>query len=423
MRSLLKNSGYLAASRVVAGIAGLATLAFAGRALGVTDFGLLILIASYAQAAAGLAKFNSWQVVVRYGSPALEKGDAHTFQRATGFAIGLDVTSGLVVMIAAMLLLPLLAGWFGLPDQLFGFALLYCTLLPLMGSAVSGVLRALDRFDLLSWQGTVQPNLRALLSLLAWWRSGDFGTFLLIWFVTDLVGTIALWLMALRELHRRRLLQGIRPSLSAQGLEKGWQFAISVNVNASLNITWGPLSRLLIGGVLSPAAAGIYRVASTIAEATQRPTTFLNKAFYPEVMRLDPTTSQPWILMLRVTAISALVGLAFIAIAALFGEWILEVAFGPEFVGAYGVLLVLLAVPLLAMISFPLPAMLDSLGRTVIPTAANFAGALAYVGLLFPLAESLGLIGAGLAFVIGRVVVSLVMAVALAGEHRKLRRA
>ena len=50
-RSLLKNSSYLAASKIVAGVAGIATLAFAGRGLGVLMFGMLILIVSYAKAA------------------------------------------------------------------------------------------------------------------------------------------------------------------------------------------------------------------------------------------------------------------------------------------------------------------------------------------------------------------------------------
>ena len=81
-RSLLKNSGYLAGSRIVAAIAGLATLALAGRGLGVATFGVLILIHSYVQAASGLSKFNSWQVVVRFGAPALEAADSETFRRA-----------------------------------------------------------------------------------------------------------------------------------------------------------------------------------------------------------------------------------------------------------------------------------------------------------------------------------------------------
>ena len=66
-RSLLKNSSYLAASRVVAAVAGIATISFAAHALGVLLFGALILITSYAKAVSGLSKFQSWQLIVRYG--------------------------------------------------------------------------------------------------------------------------------------------------------------------------------------------------------------------------------------------------------------------------------------------------------------------------------------------------------------------
>ena len=68
-RSLLKNSSYLAASRIVALIAGIATISFATHALGLLLYGALVLITSYAKAVSGIAKFQSWQLIVRYGAP------------------------------------------------------------------------------------------------------------------------------------------------------------------------------------------------------------------------------------------------------------------------------------------------------------------------------------------------------------------
>lgn len=422
LRSLLKNTSYLAVSKGVAAVGGLITLAFAGRSLGVVAFGLLILVHSYAQAASGLTKFNSWQVVVRYGGPALREGNEPKFRRAIGFALGLDLTSGLITMAAAMALLPIVAPLFGLPGELVPAAILYCLLLPLMGAGVaSGVLRLFDRFDLLGWQGTVTPNVRAVLAVIAWWQQWPLIAFILIWFVTDLIGDLVMWWMALRELRRHDKLSGIRPTLKAGPLERGWPFAVSINLNSSLNTAWGPLARLLVGAVLSPAAAGLYRVASSIADAAQKPTDFLNKAFYPEVMRLDHREKAPWRLMARTMVLSALVGAVALLLVLAGGEWLLRVAFGPEFVAAYGVMIVLLGVPLLMTVTFPLPAMLHAVGKVNLPLVANLVGALAYVALIFPLAERFGLIGAGAAFLVGRVVMMSVMALAVAGERRRLR--
>ena len=167
-RSLLKNSSYLAMSRGVAAVCSLATLAFAGRGLGVMLFGTLILITSYARAASGIAKFQSWQLIVRYGGQGLAAGNPEQFKSSTGFAAALDVVSGLIGMLLAVMLLPLVAGWVGIERQYWWLAMLYCTLLPTMGAASpNGVLRALDRFDLISWSGTLTPISRAILAGIA----------------------------------------------------------------------------------------------------------------------------------------------------------------------------------------------------------------------------------------------------------------
>jgi len=156
-RSLLKNSSYLAASRIVALIAGIATISFATHALGLLLYGALVLITSYAKAVSGIAKFQSWQLIVRYGARAVH-GEVEDFKTSTGFAFALDALSGIGGMLLAVAILPFIAQWVGIsPDQLW-LAMLYCTLLPTMGAATpSGVLRALDRFDLISWQSTATP--------------------------------------------------------------------------------------------------------------------------------------------------------------------------------------------------------------------------------------------------------------------------
>ncbi|HEX8937598.1 MAG TPA: lipopolysaccharide biosynthesis protein, partial [Sphingomicrobium sp.] len=89
LRALLKNSSYLGLSKSVAAVCGIATLAFAARGLGVTLFGTLVLITSYAKAVSGIAKFQSWQLIVRYGGRGVAHGDPQQFKVATGFGFAL----------------------------------------------------------------------------------------------------------------------------------------------------------------------------------------------------------------------------------------------------------------------------------------------------------------------------------------------
>src|SRR4051794_23254454 len=177
-RSLLKNSSYLGVSKIVAALAGVAMLAFAGRGLGVILFGTLILITSYAKAVSGIAKFQSWQLIVRYGGHGVAHGDPEHFRGATGFAFALGVVSGLVGLIVGAVLLPFVGGWAGIKPEYLWLAMLYCTLIPVMTSATpDGVLRVLDRFDLISWSGTLMPILRAVFAGVAYFTHAGFASY------------------------------------------------------------------------------------------------------------------------------------------------------------------------------------------------------------------------------------------------------
>jgi O-antigen/teichoic acid export membrane protein len=421
-RSLLKNSSYLAVSKVVAAIAGIATLAFAGRGLGVMLFGLLVLITSYAKAASGLSKFQSWQLIVRYGGQALALGEHEDFKASTGFAFALDVISGIGGMIIAMMVLPFLGGWFGIPDKYLWLAMLYCALLPTMGAATPvGVLRALDRFDLISWQGTTYPIARAFLAGIAFAAGAPFEVYVGIWFITDLGGDIYFWFLAWRELRRRGLLKGIRPTLRPTTLPGAWRFAIHVNLTSSLITAWGPIARLVVGGLLGPSAAALFRVASSLADSAQKPADFLSKAFYPEVVRMDLTTKHPWKLMLRSAVLSGLIAAVAVLLLLVGGQPLVSLIFGKEFLGAYPILMVLIIAPVIGIFSFPLPSMLYALDRPDAPLKARLFGTIIYFGLIAPLCWNFGVIGAAVAFVLAYASMGIALAFQVRAEYRRVR--
>ena len=422
-RSLLKNSSYLGMSRIVAAIAGIATLAMAGRGLGLMLFGTLVLIQSYAKAASGLSKFESWQLIVRYGGQALTEGRTDEFKTSTGFAFALDVVSGIGGMILAVIVLPFVAAWFGIGDDQLWLALLYCTLLPTMSAATpTGVLRSLDRFDLISWQGTFTPVLRALLVAGAFVMEAPFAAYVAIWYVTDFAGDVFLWGLAWRELRRRGLLEGIRPTLRPTSLPGAWRFAIHVNLTASVMAAWSPIARLVVGGLLGPTGAALFRVGSALADSAQRPADQLAKAFYPEIMRMDVRSKKPWKLMLRSSAFAGAIALTAIVLLLVGGKPLVRLLFGEEFLGAYPVLMVLLAVPLMGVFAFPLAPMLYALDRPDAPLKARLIGTGTFFLLVAPFAWSFGVIGAAMAFVLGYAATLLSLGLQLWSEYRRVRK-
>jgi O-antigen/teichoic acid export membrane protein len=421
-RSLLKNFSYLGISKGVAALCGFATLAFAGRGLGVFLFGTLILITSYIKAVGGIAKFQSWQLIVRYGGHGVAHGDPEHFKVATGFAFALDMVSGIGGMLVGAALLPLIGQWTGIRSDYLWLGMLYCTLIPTQGAATpNGVLRVLNRFDLMSWSDSLNPILRAILAGIAFATGASFPVYVAIWYVTDLVGDLFTWFLGWRELKRHGLLEGVRPTLKPTMLPGAWRFAIDVNLATSVQAVWGPIGRLVVGGLLGPAGAALFRIASMLADAAQKPADLLGKAFYPEIVRMDLKSKKPWKLMLRSSALVSGIALFAILLMILCGKPLMNLMFGKAFLGAYTPLVILTALPFIGAFSFPLSPMLYALGRSDGPLKAKLLGSVVFFIAIAPLSWQLGVIGAAIALVLANVVNAAAMMVQLRREYRRVR--
>lgn len=279
----------------------------------------------------------------------------------------------------------------------------------------------LDRFDLISWQGTVTPISRAFLTGIAFFSHWQLSSFVLIWFATDLAGDLFLWFLAWREMRRRSLTDGIRPRLKPISLEKAWPFAIKINLTYSLESAWGPMARLVVGGLLGPAGAAAYRVAASLADSARKPADLLAKAYYPEVVRMDVASKHPWRLMLRGTALAGLFGILAMALLVIGGRPLIGGLFGAQFLPVYPVLLVMMIIPLLAILSFPLAPMLLTLNKPGAPLKARLAGVIVYFLIVAPLCWRFDTIGAAIAMAVGHFVMVAILLVMLRREHRRVR--
>jgi O-antigen/teichoic acid export membrane protein len=300
--------------------------------------------------------------------------------------------------------------------------MLYCTVLPIMAAATpDGVLRVLDRFDLISWSGTLMPITRAVLAGAAFLSGATFPVYVAIWYTTDLAGNLFPWYLAWRELKRHELLEGIKPTLKPKALSGAWRFAIDVNLASSVQAVWGPIGRLVVGGLLGPAGAALFRIASTLADSAQKPADLLGKAFYPEIVRMDLTSKQPWKLMLRGTLLVSVIAAAAILLMLLGGKPLMGLIFGKAFLGAYAPLVILMAVPFIGIFSFPLAPMLYALGRSDGPLKAKLLGSAIFFVTIAPLSWKWDVVGAAIALVLANLANALMMIVQLAGEHRRVR--
>ncbi|WP_395397171.1 lipopolysaccharide biosynthesis protein [Novosphingobium sp. BL-8A] len=420
-RTIVRNASYLGSGKLVAALLGLVALACAGRGMTPALFGTLVIIHSYANGVGALVKFQTWQFIVRYGTPAMGRGDLDELRDVTGFAFGLDLASGLVGLAGGLILLPFLADWFDIPAEDVHLAMIYCALIPTMTAATpTGILRVLDRFDQLAVQQLVTPALRALGGAISYFGGFGFIGFMVTWFVADLAGDLCLWIMSVIELRRRGIRGALRPGLVGPGrrLPAAWDFVWTTNVAHSVWAAWGPVSNLIVGAMLGPTSAGLFKIAATFFDSASKPADLMSRSFYPEIMRLDPASRHPWQLAIRSALMSGGIGLVILLVVIVGGEPLIGLVFGKRYVEAYDLLQLMTASLIVTMASFPLESLLYMAGRQRSALLAEGTAAAGYALLLLVLIHFFGITGAGLAYVAGVSLKALFMLVPTVGAYR-----
>lgn len=404
-RTILRNAAYLASSNALSALLGLVALSCAGKGMSTQMFGVLVVIQAYAKGISDVIKFQTWQLVVKYGATAVDNKNIRQFRDVISFSFALDIASGAIAVVAGMLLLPLLAHSLGLDRQSLWLAILYCTLIPsLAASTPTGILRAVNRFDLIAIQQAVRPLLRAAGSVISYLGDLGFAGFIITWYASNLIGGVLYWWFAARELRRRNIHHALRPRLFAPAsrLAGAWSFVWTTNFAHSIWSARNSCSTVLVGIVLGPAAAGLFKIATTFFDATGSPAKLMEKSFYPEVMRLDPRSSQPWLLGLKSACLAGGIGVLVALLVMVVGKPVISSVFGEQYLQAYHLIEIMLGAIVVSMLGFPQESLLFMAGKQRVFLVAQTLSSASYIALLIVLSHFFGVSGAAYAYLAGQ---------------------
>lgn len=421
-RAIVRNASYLGSSNLVSALLGLLALGCAGRGMSPALFGTLVVVQAYAKSVSDFAKFQTWQFVVQFGTPALARQDLARFRDVTGFSFGLDLASGALAVVGGMVLLPFLSHAVGIDTEDFWWALGYCTLIPTMTAATpTGILRSIDRFDLIAVQGAITPFVRAIGSVIAYFAGLGFPGFLATWYVSSLAGDIVLWIFAVRELRRQNIDNALRPGLfgPARRIKGAWDFVWTTNFAHSIWSARNAGSNVIVGIILGPTAAGLFKVALTFFDAAGTPASLMQKSFYPEIMRLDPASTRPWKLGLRSAALAGGLGILVALLVIVVGKPLIASVFGQKYLEAYSLLQVMSAALVVSMAAFPLESLLYIASRQRAALVAQALAALLYAGLLVGLSHYIGIMGAAIAYFGGQCLEAIFSLIPTLAAYRK----
>jgi O-antigen/teichoic acid export membrane protein len=232
----------------------------------------------------------------------------------------------------------------------------------------------------------------------------SLGLYLMVWLAAGWIGAaVAIWL-AWREAQRRDLLHGLKPSLTGLARENAgvWRFSIFSNLHYSIALIPTQLSTLLVGAVLGPAAAGLFKVAREVGTGLMKPVELVNQALYPDLARLVAT--QHWSRLgraaVRAGLIAGGVGLVVTLLVLLMGRPLLMAVFGKEFGDAAPLLALLSCATMVRVLAFAADPIMYALDRPSAPLRIAIVTNLIFVAMLVWRLPVDGLIGAGWSYLV-----------------------
>ena len=414
---IFSGIGFVLGGKAGAGLISLAYLFMATRFLGPAEYGMLVLVHGYVITVCGIIEFPAWQAILRYGAEANRDGSANRLSRLLRFGAKVELTGGVLAILAAMILAPVVGPHLGWSPKAMAFAQVYSfAVLGSVRSTPAGYLQLLGRFDLIGLHNIVQPTVRLVGALIVMAFGWGLKSFLVVWLCAALAEFAVLWGMGI-WLAYRNLGTGLwRPGQGAASKENPgiWRFLVASNADVTLSELAGRVAPLVVGWVLGPAAAGLFAVAQRATVIIAQPAQILGNTAYAELAHMVARGQggAPLRQTLRkVIGIALLSALPVVLVVSLLPHQIVVLLAGPAFTGAGGVMIALVIARTIAMIGPPCSSALSALGHPAMSMSANLFSSLIFLPLLPWLLHQYGIMGGGIQAIGQAIVASGMLAI------------
>lgn len=395
--SLYRTALLLLSSRAVFGLVNLAAAAVAASAVGLSAFGAVILCHAVARLVGDTLRFQSWQAILGFGTPMLDRGEGRSLSRLIGVTVALDLAALGIALGLLMIFAPALGQALGWPHEMQDWVRFYALAAVFMTSATpTGVLRLMDRFDILNWQHAINAVVRLTGATAVLWFGLGLDALFTVWFAAAVLS--GGWMMLRAFMLGRAMLTVLPATGRTEMPPRFWPFVLSTNLSSSISGALLHGSTLAVGAVLGPAASALYAIARQISDALAKPAKLLGPVVMPAFSETrNDATGGASTLMTRSLVIGGTAMIAIVALVYLAGDAILAAVFGAEALAAHGLLVLAAVAAAITLCGFALEPAILATGRADLALVLSTSAALAYAALLGLLLPAEGLFGAGLA--------------------------
>ncbi len=400
---LIKNAGILLSGNVISALLRLAALAIITRALSPADFGLLVLIETYAAIFDLLFNFQSWQALIKYGADALKAGDDEGFKKLIKFGTILDVGSALLATLFAVSLAHGISQLFGWAFELKNMIMIYSfVILFNLSGTPTAILRLFDKFKLFTIQNVLTSVIKLFFVAVAYFYDAGLEGFILIWLITGIFQNLFLFASGWWIIRSKGYKNIINSSIKNINKKFNgiWHFVWASNINATLIKFTRHFDKFIILYILNTEAVAFYKLVQSINSIIARLIDPLYVSVYPELAKLvsDNNIKELNRLLKRTSFIIFLVAL-FLYVGAIVGiDVFVKIIFGDAYEGVGKIALCYIFGTLISVIFYYAQPLVLAFGQAPTALKINIFNIFVYISMLYTLTYTFGLIGAAISF-------------------------
>jgi O-antigen/teichoic acid export membrane protein len=404
-KKLFMNASWLFGGKTASGIFSAIQTVVIARILGVSDYGLLSLVLAYVAVLNMFFDLKVWETATKYIGTYWETGEHDKARSMIKLSYILDIGSGVVAFIIAILSAKLISTYIIHSPQAYVFIWIYSISLfvDTANSTSDAILRVFDRFKNIAFINSFQKFFRLIVVVALLYSGLGIKGVLYGFILASFVGfSVRMWLV-MKTLKHNDLQGWLSADISL--IRDQWKGIAWFLGNTSFIATLKTgneryLGILILGYFAGKDAVAFYKIASSIASVVNRIVDPIYEAIYPELVKLASSNAiEDFKNMIKSTTKSlVLIIIPIGVIIIIFAEPIISFVFGKDYVPATSALRILAAAVLIIRCTFWINPALLSMGRPGLRTIMGVISTFIYLVLMFLLVPGYSYMGAAFAF-------------------------
>jgi O-antigen/teichoic acid export membrane protein len=391
LEKILKMFGVLVSGSVAASVLGVVVASLITKNLSLETYGLVVMLQAYVMFVDLIFNFQSWQSLIKYASVAQKQGNKAALLHFFQLGIFLDFLGSTLAFCFSLVLLQPLSWLFKFdasqlqPYQFFSIVILF----RMVGTSTA-ILRLTDQYKLFNYQQLINWGGKLFfVAALAWQGKLDMFSIFVVFAICECASSVFLIFCGLRGLKKFGLsLKEVLPGrktfqLNAES-KRFLKFSLRTNLDGAILGGVRTVDELIIGALVSPAAAAIFKVMKLVATIVSKALDPLYTIIYPELARLVAEFKfvETRHILKRISLINFSMSLLVLVLFYFLGEQIITLLFTPEYLLGLPMIQVYLIAVLVSFTLFYLQPLMLSFEMEGAALAVNSSASFVYLTLL-----------------------------------------